>query len=54
MQSRPLGNSTLQSSCLASGDLAQGTFPYYAVDSIINNYQFDSDMWAALILIAAG
>ncbi|KAJ6498540.1 hypothetical protein C8R47DRAFT_1112041 [Mycena vitilis] len=41
--SRPLGNSTLQSTCLAQTDLAQGTYPYYAVDSILNDYPYDSD-----------
>ncbi|KAF7367964.1 Glycoside hydrolase family 18 protein [Mycena sanguinolenta] len=44
--SRPLGSSKLQSSCLASGDLGQGTYGYYAVNSIINGFNYDTDEWS--------
>ncbi|KAJ7130871.1 hypothetical protein C8R46DRAFT_1048762 [Mycena filopes] len=44
----PLGNSTLQSTCLAPNDLGQGTYPYYAVDSILNDYTYDSDEYSDL------
>ncbi|KAJ6551177.1 hypothetical protein B0H19DRAFT_1263865 [Mycena capillaripes] len=46
--SRPLGSSTLQSTCLAQTDLAQGTYPYFAVDSILNDYTYDSDAYSEL------
>ncbi|KAJ7290615.1 hypothetical protein C8J57DRAFT_1493324 [Mycena rebaudengoi] len=46
--SRPVGKSSLQSSCLVSGDLAQGTYPYYAVDAIINDGLYDSDAYTDL------
>ncbi|KAJ7204910.1 hypothetical protein C8J57DRAFT_1485235 [Mycena rebaudengoi] len=46
--SRPVGTSSLKSSCIAPGDLAQGTYPYYAVDSIINDGLYDSDDYTDL------
>ncbi|KAJ7117094.1 hypothetical protein C8R44DRAFT_879603 [Mycena epipterygia] len=48
--SRPVGTSSLQSSCMASGDLAQGTYPYFAVDAIINDGLYDSDDYTDLTL----
>jgi hypothetical protein len=42
--SRSLG-STKTSTCITSGGLGQGTFPYYAVDSIINQGSFDRDQF---------
>ncbi|KAJ7858324.1 hypothetical protein B0H13DRAFT_2672532 [Mycena leptocephala] len=41
--SRPSGTSTLQSSCIPSGGLGQGTHPYYAANAVINGYVFDTD-----------
>ncbi|TFK31443.1 hypothetical protein BDQ12DRAFT_694133 [Crucibulum laeve] len=42
--SRPLGSSNLQSSCVASSTLGQGTFPYYSVAGFLNGTGPDSGL----------
>ncbi|PPQ63549.1 hypothetical protein CVT24_004779 [Panaeolus cyanescens] len=40
--SRPMGTSTLQSSCIGPNDLGQGTFPFYSVASIVYGGGYES------------